>query len=138
MLSYTTLHERPIIAVAVQGNDHRIIYPMIVDTGADTTCFPASLAALVGHDNQGIGVEEHLCIGIGGEATAYLHTVKVSLLDPYSPPDTIWDSSLPRFRFVDAWDSRFGLIGRDMMQEWKSTSFTFQPARKRWLIQIDI
>jgi hypothetical protein len=53
----------------------------LVDTGADATLLPASLAAHLGHDLKGDGVKARLTKGIeGAEITVYRHSFDVDLL----------------------------------------------------------
>lgn len=55
----------------------------LVDTGADSTLFPASLAAHLGHSLKGAGVKSNVTCGIEQNAVAtYRHTFNVELLSP--------------------------------------------------------
>jgi hypothetical protein len=128
---------KPIILVRLLGWHRRVaIDPMILDTGADSTCFPASTATLIGHNNRGEGVEVASLSGIGGHVHSYYHTLELSLTDPSEPTIPIWTSSVKRFIFVPGFDQRLGLLGRDIMREWKRVAIV--PQKKGWEIQIQV
>ena len=44
------------------------VFPMLFDTGADRTAFPASYAAIIGHDNKAQKVVTLNIGGIGGKS----------------------------------------------------------------------
>ncbi len=83
-LVYPAIGGRPIILAVVQNliaGDY-FLMQMLLDTGADQTCFPSQLASIFGHDNHYPGVVKDVLHGIGGVSTSYLHSVQVSLIDP--------------------------------------------------------
>lgn len=142
LLKYHT-PKRPYLLVAVETHGHSFFYPMILDTGADSTCFPADLAAVIGHDNDGEGVSTLESTGIGGVSACYLHTVSLSLLDPSMPlsksprKKRVWTSPIEQYLFVEKLTSSFGLLGRDVMRHWKSVAIA--PARgAAWTITIRV
>jgi hypothetical protein len=131
--------------MTVETNGRFILYPMILDTGADYTSFPGALASFLGHDNQHPQVVREKTSGIGGQAVACLHSLRLFLVDPKTPikttkhiavPVCVWKSSIKRFRFIEGFDCPFGLLGRDLMQEWKCVSLS--PSGTCWMIQITI
>ena len=107
---------------------------MVLDTGADETCFPASFASLFGHCNTHpeFQVCKNAVQGIGGFSDTYIHSVRVSLLHPAKStrrhPVIAWSSRLEKIPFVDKLDCPHGLLGMDMMREWKGLSF--EPTKK--------
>lgn len=55
----------------------------LVDTGADSSLFPAALATQLGHDLKGLQVKTTLTAGIEQkDIVAYKHTFQVALLSP--------------------------------------------------------
>ena len=145
-LAYPPLLRTPRITVGIHSNGQDVFYPMLVDTGADYTCFPASYAATIGHNNLDARVETTASAGVGGLTRAFHHTLSVSLLDPAptgeeglaerGAPPSVWTSRQHSFRFLESFDTNFGLLGRDLMAEWKLV--TFLATRKRWAIVIEI
>jgi len=66
----------------------------LVDTGADASLVPASLAKLLGHKLKGKGVKVTLTGGIEQtQVTAYRHTFEISLLSP-SLKRRVWTRSM--------------------------------------------
>lgn len=137
--------KRPIVFVAVHSGGLDVAYRLSVDTGADHTCFPASYAEFIGHDNANPLVQAIQRRGVGGATTAYLHTLRLSLLPPdmvdgaTSPPDLppfVWTSSVHTFGFFKHLDEDFGILGRDLMAEWKCVSVL--PKRGRWAVEVEI
>lgn len=137
--------KRPIIYVAIHSGGEDAAYPLLVDTGADHTFFPASYARSIGHDNANPAVRTTQRYGVGGVAKAYLHTLSLSLLPPdmgggsgSSPdlPPYVWTSSVRTFGFFESLHEDFGILGRDLMAEWKCVSVL--PRRGRWAVEIEI
>lgn len=141
---YPGIGGKPIILACVRclltGNAFGM--NMLLDTGADNTCFPASYAALFGHSNHHpkVEVEKDSVQGIGGFSDAYMHSIRVSLMDPVKskPGKTViaWDSDLEKVPFIQKLDSTHGLIGMDIMRHWKEVAF--QPNKHGVLIKITI
>lgn len=104
---------------------------MLLDTGADQSCFPAKLAAFFGHDNHRPSVEKDICHGIGGQSVSYFHNVQISLIDPKkstkSNPVIAWTAKNEKSAFIENLECGFGLIGMDLMSQWRSV--TFEPNR---------
>lgn len=130
-LIYPGIGGQPIIAVAVKcGLTNKGYYvSMLLDTGAEQTCFPAAFAKEFGHDNAHPAVEIHKnsVQGIGGFSDSYIHSLQISLLDPNKTrerkPVIAWTSPLTRAPFVEKLDCVHGLIGMDVMRCWKSVGF---------------
>lgn len=141
-LVYPAIGGRPIILAVVQdliGGDHFLVQ-MLLDTGADQTCFPSKLAAFFGHDNLHPNVSRDICNGIGGASTSYLHSVQVSLIDPQKStqkkPVVAWTATDKTAAFVENLDCGFGLIGMDLIKQWKQLSF--EPNKHGLMIRIVI
>ena len=142
ILRYPTIGDKPFLWVSLLSDGAQVLYPLIFDTGADCACFPANLAPLLGHDNEADGVEQTVSTGVGGQTKAYLHSIAVSLIDPESfnanvrsAPLTVWTSAIPRFLFLEGFQFEFGLLGRDIMREWRRVSFV--PLKASWRIDIE-
>lgn len=143
-LIYPGIGGRPIIAAAVRCllTDRGFFVNMLLDTGADETCFPAAYAGLFGHDNSHPDVElrKNAVQGIGGTSDAFVHSVQISLLDPAKTrerkPVIAWTSPLTKAPFIEKLDCLHGLIGMDIMSGWKSVGF--EPSKKGLLIRIVI
>ena len=107
---------------------------MMIDTGADETCFPASLAAFFNHSNEhpDVHVKKDAVQGIGGFSDAYLHSVRISLIDPVKSSKKkhviAWSSDLDKVPFVAKFDCTHGLIGMDIIRNW--SDLTFVPQKK--------
>ena len=113
--------------------------PMLLDTGACETWFPANLAAFFGHNNLHPHVKNGDCNGVGGKSKKYFHSVQTSLLDPqktaHANPVIAWTDKTKSVSFIEKLDANFGLIGMDMMSQWKSVTFSSTGGLK---IQIEI
>lgn len=115
---------------------------MLLDTGADETCFPASFASLFGHSNSHPKVQvcKNAVQGIGGFSDTYIHSVRISLLHPIKStekkPVIAWSSQLAKAPFVDKLNCPHGLLGMDIIREWKAISF--EPNRHGIVIRITI
>lgn len=100
---------------------------MLLDTGADETCFPARFAAFFGHDNNHPQVVKRKCLGVGGASTTYLHSVQISLLDPAKSTRSnhviAWTARDKQTTFIEKFDCGFGLLGMNIMKKWKSVTF---------------
>lgn len=115
---------------------------MLLDTGADETCFPASFAPLFGHSNDHPDVQVHknAVRGIGGFSDSYIHSIRVSLLHPSKSsskqPVIAWTSKLGKAQFIEKLDCAHGMIGMDIMREWKDVRF--QPNKSGILVRITV
>jgi hypothetical protein len=115
---------------------------MLLDTGADETCFPAILAQAFGHDNlhPDVEVKKDAVQGIGGMSDAFIHGVQVCLLDPRRTRRDrfviAWESPLTKAPFIEKLNCAHGLIGMDIMRHWENVLFT--PIRNGILIKITI
>ena len=129
ILTYPALQGRPIIFCVVKdllrGNKFHV--PMLLDTGADSTCFPDWMADFFGHNNHHPDVIKDTMKGVGGEVTTYLHSVQISLVDPErsdkASPVTAWTSPFKTAVFVENLECEFGLLGMDIMKQWASVTF---------------
>lgn len=145
-LRYPSAGSKPILFVLVEDvvTGTRTLFPMLLDTGADETCFPANYAAYFGHNNTAPDVKKKDIHGVGGASTAYIHSIRIVLVDPIKSTKQAfvpaWSSSLSRAMFVSALDMSMGLLGRDVMKEWKAVSLTPIPHRpaSKWQITIRI
>lgn len=101
---------------------------MLLDTGAERTCFPAKYAGFFGHDNHHKDVKVHNMHGLGGSCKCYIHSVRLGLIDPAKSTAAnrviAWKSKLERASFADKLDCGFGLLGTDIMYEWSSVVFS--------------
>ena len=110
-LIYPGIGGKPIIVVAVRCLLSQDLYhaKMLIDTGADETCFPAAFAASFGHDNTHGEVKRiaDAVRGIGGNSDAFLHSVQICLLNPVSLRKTIaWTRRQRDLAFHMAWTRR--------------------------------
>ncbi|HEY3761762.1 MAG TPA: hypothetical protein VGN23_08440 [Verrucomicrobiae bacterium] len=121
---------RPIIIARIECllSGKTFLFPMLLDTGADETCFPGDSAAFFGHDNDHPKVKKGSCGGIGGHSDKYIHSVQVSLLEPVkmsaTNPVIAWTARYKTASFIKKLNAQFGLIGMDIMREWKSVKFS--------------
>lgn len=135
-LFYPGLGGKPIIAVAIKcGLTGRGYYsPMVLDTGADETCFPAAFAKSFGHrnDHSDVEVQKDAVQGIGGMSDSFIHSVQIGLLHPSKSttktPVIALMSPLKKAPFVEKLDCPHGLIGMDIIGCWKS--LYFEPTKK--------
>ena len=143
-LCYPSVGSKPVLLVLVEDviTGVRSVFPMLVDTGADETCFPASYAAFFGHNNLAPAVVEKNIHGVGGQSQAFIHSVRLVLIDPKkSTPHHFvpaWTSSLGKASFISQLNMSMGLLGRDIIGEWKQFTLTPTPTRKasKWDITI--
>ena len=141
-LVYPAIGGRPIILAVVQNLIARdyFLMQMLLDTGADQTCFPSKLASIFGHDNSHPGIVKDVLHGIGGVSTSYLHSVQLSLIDPkkstQKKPVLAWTATEKTAVFVENLDCGFGLIGMDLIRQWKHLSF--EPNKHGMMIRIVI
>ena len=102
---------------------------MLLDTGADSSCFPAAFANGFGHNNlhPEVEVQKDAVQGIGGCSDAYIHSVRIGLIHPSKSTrkETVlaWSSTIEKFQFVEKLDCRHGLLGMDVMRQWKEVGF---------------
>jgi len=117
---------KPLLIVSVEDllSGNRFLFPMLLDTGADETCFPAKYAAFFGHNNLAPGVRKKRCCGVGGMSVAYIHSVQLSLLDPAKSQKSrhviAWTARAKVASFVQKLDIGCGLLGMDIVKRWKS------------------
>jgi len=143
-LFYPGIGGKPVIICCIQcqltGRGYGV--NMLLDTGADETCFPGSFAALFGHanDHPDVHVCKNAVRGIGGYSDTFIHSVRVGLLHPSKStakkPVIAWSSALARAPFVDKLDCAHGLIGMDIIREWRGLHF--EPVKAGLLIRITV
>ena len=125
LLRFFTPRPQPIIPMVVDdySTGRLYVFPMLFDSGADRTAFPASYAAIIGHDNKAQKVVAVNIGGIGGKSEAYVHSVRVGLLDPVkSTAQKLvrpWTSGLDKALFIEKLSTPTGLLGRDVIREWR-------------------
>jgi hypothetical protein len=95
------------------------IVRMLADTGSCYTCFPRFYVTVLGLENH--SRPEKPTHGIGCHVNRYIHEVKVSLFDPKpaGPSPPCWTSSLPTASFVDEINDVHGILGMDIISQWK-------------------
>lgn len=146
LLKYPSVGEKPLLFVHVEdvATGNRTLFPMLLDTGADETCFPADYASYFGHNNLAPAVSKKVIHGVGGKSTAYIHSVRMVLIDPVKSSKSAfvpaWSSALNKATFVTSLNMSMGLLGRDVMAEWKELSFVPTPSRhaSKWNITIRV
>ena len=144
LVKYPSIGEKPLLFVHVEdvATGNRTLFPMLLDTGADETCFPADYAAFFGHNNMAPAVSKKSIHGVGGKSTAYIHSVRMVLIDPVKSSKSVfvpaWSSALNKATFVTSLNMSMGLLGRDVMAEWADLSLTPTPHRtsSKWDITI--
>jgi hypothetical protein len=124
------------------------LFQMLVDTGASHTSIPASFASSFGHDNTAPGVATSEVNGIGGKSPAFIHTLRVELIDPQAKTWTKlvspWRSPKLPVLFVEKMDTQIGLLGRDILQRWSAIGFLprsdskGQGGKRSWTITIEL
>jgi hypothetical protein len=122
-LTYPVLAVKSTILVSVEClfSGRTYIIPMLIDTGCDETSFPAYCSERFGHNNHDRRVKKSWCSGVGGRSRSYIHSVEISLLHPGKSTHQIaWRSNVPRAAFIENLNCTFGLIGMDVIKEWKS------------------
>ena len=144
LLKYPAVGGKPILFVHVEdvATGNRTLFPMLLDTGADESCFPADYAAFFGHNNLAPAVSKKVIHGVGGKSTAYIHSVRMVLIDPVKSTKSAfvpaWSSTLNHATFVSSLNMSMGLLGRDVMAEWRGLSIIPIPSRlaSKWDIII--
>lgn len=128
-LVYPTCLGTPIIFVGIENlvAGSWFLFPMLLDTGADETCFPAKYAAFFGHTNRDPRVKQKRYRGVGGSSLAYLHSIRLSLLDPEKSTRSkhviAWTAKTKSSSFLEKLDLGCGLLGMDIIKQWKSVCF---------------
>ena len=141
-LVYPALIGPPIIVASIEDlrSGNRFLFPMLLDTGADATCFPAKYAAFFGHNNRAPHVVRKRCGGVGGSSLAYIHSVRLSLLDPDKSTRSnhviAWTAKTKSASFLEKLDIGCGLLGMDIIRQWKFVCF--ENAAKGLRIKIGI
>ena len=149
-LSYPCLGDVPALFINVINarSKRKQLFQMLVDTGASHTSIPASFASSFGHDNTAPGVATTEVNGIGGKSLAFIHTLRVELIDPQAKTWTKlvspWRSPKLPVLFVDKMDTQMGLLGRDILQRWSAIAFMPRPdakgqgVKRSWTITIEL
>ena len=145
-LLYPSLGDSPTLFVnIVNPLTHKPrIFQMLVDTGASRTCLPADRAEFLGHKNHEAGVKTTEVRGIGGKSVAFIHTLKIELIDPEGriwrkliPP---WKSGVMPVLFVEKMETQTGILGRDILSQWERIGFRATPRalHSAWTIEIEL
>lgn len=132
---YPGIGGKPIIIVGVECLLTGLAWhsQMLIDTGADSSCFPAALAERFNHNNSHpkVTLLKNVIRGIGGTSDAYLHGVRIGLIHPSKSNKKAivlaWQSRLEKIQFVDKFECDHGLIGMDIIREW--TDLSFEPLK---------
>ena len=146
ILSYPSLGDSPTIFVNIINpqTGRPQIFQMLVDTGASRTCLPAVRAAFLGHDNLDGLVKTTEISGVGGKSNAFIHTLRLELIDPEG---NIWRKLIPPWRsefmpvlFVEKMETQAGILGRDILEQWKHLGFRPTPKahHSRWVVEIEL
>ena len=141
---YPGIGGKPVIVVCVECLlSHQAWHAqMLLDTGADSSCFPAAFAKGFGHNNEhpDVVIEKNAVCGIGGSSDAYIHSVRIGLIHPSksSKKETVlaWKSPIEKVQFIAKMDCPHGLLGMDIMRHWEQVMF--QPIKKGILIKITV
>lgn len=144
VLAYPSLGDSPTLFVNIINakTGRPQLFQMLVDTGAFRTCLPARHASFLGHDNLNKGVKPAEVSGIGGKSKAFVHTLRIELIDPTSG---IWGKLVPPWRsevmpvlFVEKMDTQAGILGRDILSQWKHIGFLPTPKvpHSAWRVEI--
>lgn len=133
ILIYPYKKDAPVILAHVEDllSGTSYVFPMLLDTGADRTCFPAKFATFFGHDNEHKDVKKDDASGVGGKCKCYIHSVGIGLIHPDKPakpnPVIAWKSKMKEAWFAEALDCECGLIGMDVIKEWSHVTITAFP-----------
>lgn len=146
VLSYPSLGETPILFMQIihPETGQARIFQMLVDTGATKTCLPAHFAASFGHDNRHPLVKKTTARGLGDSSPAFVHTLKVALIDPDATEQeklrTFWTSPVHEVLFVEKMATKFGLLGRDVLSQWQQICFRPMAGKSApsWTIDITL
>ena len=126
ILRYPGLWHKPIILASVECmlTGQIFLVPMLLDTGCDQTCFPGKFAADFGHCNIHPNVKKDIVKGVGGDSACYIHSVRISLIDPNKSSSALhvvaWKSKIKKAHFVEKLDCDMGLLGMDIINQWRS------------------
>lgn len=145
-LSYPSLGDSPTIFVNIINprTSKPQFFQMLVDSGASRTCLPAVRAEFLGHDNLARHVKTTEVNGIGGKSKAFIHTLRLELIDPEGK---IWRKLIPPWRsevmpvfFVEKMETQIGVLGRDILSQWKHIGFRSTPKalHSGWVVEIEL
>ncbi len=85
-------------------------------------------------------MRKKLCSGVGGVSVAYIHSVQLSLIDPFRSTKSkhviAWTAKTKAASFIQKLDTGFGLLGMDIMRLWKSVCFESSPKKLHIRIRI--
>ena len=93
----------------------------LIDTGACITCIPSFRAAEWGHDNSHPDVKLFEMRGMGFTWDGHYHSFRFGLLSGLSglSKAPVWESSINEMPFVNNLDANYGLLGMDVIHQWK-------------------
>jgi hypothetical protein len=75
--------------------------------------------------------------GIGGDCTGFLHSFRFGLVDPkkpWTPP--LWESSSTELVFVKNLSDKYGLLGMDVISQWKQFTIRARSGSRGGSIEI--
>ena len=146
VLSYPAVGDSPVLFVNILNprTGRPQIFQMLVDTGASRTCLPATRAEFLGHDNLDGRVKTTEVSGVGGKSLAFIHTLSIELVDPSGK---IWRKLIPPWRsevmpvlFVEKMETQAGILGRDILSQWKYVGFRPTPKtpQSAWVVELEV
>ena len=99
----------------------KVDFKMLLDTGSCHTCLPTRFAFHFGLKNHENEDQSHQTQGIGCTVKRYLHRLRIGLIDPTSrgSRDVVWVSRLEQISFIKELEGVFGILGMDIISEWK-------------------
>lgn len=81
----------------------------------------------LGHNNRDPRAKRKRCRGVGGSSLAYIHSVRLSLLDPEKSTRSkhviAWTAKTKSASFLEKLNLGCGLLGMDIIKQWKSVCF---------------
>lgn len=131
-----TVDRRPYTRLPIKttnpGNRQSVVAWGLVDTGADATLLPASLAISVGHSLKADGVKKNITSGIENTSvTAYGHTFILELLAP-DIKTVVWKSPAMNIDCVET-EPPILLGVEDFLRHFKLTiDYPSQTMRLSW------
>lgn len=75
--------------------------------------------------------------GIGFDWTGHFHGFRFGLVDHLLKPP-VWESTVSEIPFVENLDANYGLLGMDVIRQWKELSIMPSPSGDGGRIQISI
>lgn len=105
----------------------------LIDTGADTSLFPAIISEMTGHNLKGKGVKKTYTLGVEGvNVPVYLHTFIMEVLSPDDPDKCVWKSKKLEIGCVENPQCPLLLGQQDFLKNFK---ITLDYPRERFTLQ---